>query len=68
MTRIRVNGFKAFDDRHGKPRCYHRATGHKIDLQKTPLGSAEFFMECARIAVVAETRKVQTLSRERLAG
>lgn len=59
MTRIRVKGFKIFDDRHGKPRCYHRATGHKIDLEKTPLGSAEFFGECVRITALAETRKAQ---------
>ncbi|MCB0636586.1 MAG: tyrosine-type recombinase/integrase [Lewinella sp.] len=59
MTRIRVKGFKIFDDRHGKPRCYHRATGHKIDLEKTPLGSAEFFAECTRIAAIAEARKAQ---------
>ncbi|MES0826516.1 tyrosine-type recombinase/integrase [Ruegeria sp. SCP11] len=59
MTRVRVRGFKIFDDRHGKPRCYHRATGHKIDLEKTPLGSAEFFAECARIAAIAEARKAQ---------
>jgi len=60
MTRIRVKGFKIFNDRHGKPRCYHRATGHKIDLRKAPLGSAEFFAECARISALAEARKAQT--------
>lgn len=60
MTRIRVKGFKIFDDRHGKPRCYHRATGHKIDLQKTPVGTAEFFAECARIAAISEARKEQS--------
>ncbi len=59
MTRVRVRGFKIFDDRHGKPRCYHRATSHKIDLEKTPLGSAEFFAECARIAAIVEARKAQ---------
>ena len=59
MTLIRVKGFKIFNDRHGKPRCYHRVTGHKIDLQKTPLGSAGFFVECARIAAIAEARKAQ---------
>lgn len=25
-------GFKNFKDRHGKQRCYHRETGHKVDL------------------------------------
>lgn len=59
MTRIRIKGFKIFDDRHGKTRCYHRATGHKIDLGKTPLGSAEFFVECARIAALAEAKREQ---------
>jgi len=41
MTHVRVKGFKIFKDRHGRMRCYHRATGHKIDLTKAPLGSAE---------------------------
>jgi len=59
MTRVRVKGFKIFEDRHGKPRCYHRTTGHKIDLEKTPLGSAGFFAECARIEAIAQARKVQ---------
>tara|TARA_R110000737_G_scaffold204878_1_gene223633 strand:- start:1281 stop:2372 length:1092 start_codon:yes stop_codon:yes gene_type:complete len=57
MTQIRVKGFKIFNDRHGKPRCYHRATGHKIDLEKAPLGSAEFFAECTRISAIAEAKK-----------
>jgi hypothetical protein len=56
MTRIRVKGFKIFPDRHGKWRCYHRATGIAVDLQKFPLSSAEFFAEVARIgALVRET-------------
>lgn len=59
MTHIRVKGFKIFKDRHGKPRCYHRSTGHKIDLEKTPMGSAEFFAECARITAISEARKSQ---------
>lgn len=59
MTRIRVKGFKIFDDRHGKARCYHRATGHKIDLDKAPLGSAEFFTECIKITALAETMKAK---------
>ena len=40
MTRVSVKGFKIFDDRHGKPRCYHRATRTPIDLVAAPLGSA----------------------------
>ena len=54
MTHVRVKGFKIFIDRHGKARCYHRATGHKVDLTKAPLGSAAFFAECERIAAFAE--------------
>jgi integrase len=59
MTHIRVKGFKIFKDRHGKLRCYHRATGHKIDLDKAPLGSAEFFNDCARIQSLAEAVKAK---------
>ncbi|WP_127114012.1 tyrosine-type recombinase/integrase [Shimia sediminis] len=59
MTRIRVKGFKIFNDRHGKPRCYHRATNHKVDLEKAPLGSAEFFAECAKITALAEAMKAK---------
>ncbi len=51
---IRVQGFKIFKDRHGKPRCYHRKTGHKIDLEKAPLGSAAFMAECARIVALSK--------------
>jgi len=54
MTQIRVKGFKIFKDRHGKPRCYHRATGIAVDLAKNPLGSAEFFAECGRISLSAD--------------
>ena len=50
MTRVRVKGFQIFPDRHGKMRCYHRKTRTSVDLEKAPLGSAEFFAECARIA------------------
>jgi integrase len=52
MTRVRIRGFQIFADRHGKPRCYHRATRTAVDLAKAPLGSAEFFAECARIAAL----------------
>ena len=44
LTRVHVKGFKIFKDRRGiNWRCYHRATGIKIDLKAAPLGSAEFF-------------------------
>jgi hypothetical protein len=52
MTRVRVRGFKIFTDRHGKWRCYHRGSGMAVDLIAAPLGSAEFFAECARIAAI----------------
>jgi integrase len=68
MSRIRVKGFKIFDDRHGKTRCYHRATGHKIDLDKAPLGSAEFFTECAKITALAEAMKAQAPKAGTLGG
>jgi site-specific recombinase XerD len=50
MTVVRVAGFKIFVDRHGKERCYHRKTGIAVDLTKAPIGSAEFFAECDRLA------------------
>jgi hypothetical protein len=49
MTRVRVKGFQIFVDRHGKLRCYHRKTRTPVDLDNAPLGSVEFFAECARI-------------------
>jgi integrase len=63
MTIVRVKGFKIFNDRHGRRRCYHRKTGIAIDLTKAPEGSAEFFAECARIAALvrASTPKPGTL-------
>jgi hypothetical protein len=33
-------------------RCYHRSTRTVVDLDAAPLGSAQFFAECARIAEV----------------
>lgn len=54
MTVIRVKGFKIFKDRHGKLRCYHRATGHKIDLAIAPIGSPGFFVECEKITASAK--------------
>jgi integrase len=50
MTRVQVKGFQIFADRHGKMRCYHRRTRTSVNLEKAPLGSAEFFAECSRIA------------------
>jgi hypothetical protein len=52
VTRVRVHGFQIFVDRHGKMRCYHRSTRTVVDLDAAPLGSAQFFAECARIAEV----------------
>ena len=54
MTYIKVKGFQIFTDRHGKDRCYHRATGAVIDLLKYPLGSLSFFAECERIRALGE--------------
>jgi hypothetical protein len=57
MTVVRMKGFKIFQSRHknGVWYCYHRKTGEEINLKKYPLGTAEFFGECARIAAVAAT-------------
>jgi integrase len=57
MTIVRVRGFQIFRDRHGKLRCYHRRSRTPVDLTKAPLGSAEFFAECARIVSVREATK-----------
>jgi hypothetical protein len=54
VTRIKLRGFQIFKDRHGKWRAYHRKTRTPVDLDKTPIGSAEFFAECAKIAALAE--------------
>ncbi len=56
MTIVRVRGFKIFHDRHGKRRCYHRATGEPIDLDKYEFGSAEFFAECTRISELSKSK------------
>jgi integrase len=53
MTVIRVKGFQIFKDRHGRTRCYHRKTRQPVDLIKAPIGTPEFFAECARIAALA---------------
>lgn len=57
MTLVRVKGFKIFSDRHGRMRCYHRQTGQKVDLRKSPIGSAEFFAECTTISAASEALK-----------
>lgn len=63
MTIIRVKGFQIFFDRHGRQRCYHRKTHTPIDLRKAPVGSAEFFAECARVSALSNvpTPKAGTL-------
>lgn len=53
---VYVKGFKIFDDRHGKPRCYHRMSGTPVDLKKYPLGSVEFYDECHRISRLGGNR------------
>ena len=53
---VRLKGFHVFRDRYGKVRCYHRATRTAIDLDKAPLGSAEFLAECERISALAKAR------------
>ncbi|WP_170317540.1 tyrosine-type recombinase/integrase [Paroceanicella profunda] len=68
MTRVRVRGFKIFDDRHGKPRCYHRKTGHAIDLTVITFGSAEFFAECERIRAISDAKEAQQPKKGTLAG
>lgn len=60
MTQVRVKGFKIFKDRHGKQRCYHRETGHKVDLTHAPIGSAEFFAECETIRAIAEAQRAES--------
>ena len=50
---VRVKGFQIFKDRHGKERCYHRATKTAIDVERFPLGSVEFFAECQHITTLA---------------
>ncbi|WP_414472893.1 tyrosine-type recombinase/integrase [Microvirga sp. M2] len=63
MTFVRVKGFKIFADRHGRWRCYHRKTKIPIDLRKAPLGSADFFAICEKIAArnARRTTKSNTL-------
>jgi integrase len=56
MTKIKLRGFQIFKDRLGKWRAYHRKTREAIDLDKTPIGSAAFFAECAKIAALADAK------------
>jgi integrase len=49
MPHVHIKGFQIFRDRRGKMRCYHRQTRSVINLDQAPLGSAEFFAECAQI-------------------
>lgn len=49
---VKIKGFKIFKDRHGKPRCYHRASGEAVDLIKFPFESTEFLGECGRISAL----------------
>ena len=58
MTKIKLKGFQIFKDRHGKWRAYHRKTKTAVDLKKCPLGSAEFFAECAKIAALSDSKTV----------
>lgn len=55
----RIKGFKVFKDRHGKERCYHRATGFKVDLSQFPLGSDELALECARINALHKPKEAK---------
>ncbi|WP_406736991.1 tyrosine-type recombinase/integrase [Thioclava sp. GXIMD4215] len=59
MTVIRIKGFKIFKDKKPpyKQRCYHRKTNTKIDLDRFPIGTAEFFSECDRIRLISEAAK-----------
>lgn len=58
IARVPVKGIKRYKDRHGKLRCYHRATGIAL---KAEYGTAEFIRE-----VEALDRKVK--SQEPLPG
>jgi integrase len=57
MTVVRVKGFQIFNDRHGRPRCYHRKSGEPVDLIKAPIGTPEFFAECARITALTTSNE-----------
>jgi integrase len=57
MTLMQLKGFHFFKDRHGTPRCYHRASGTAIDLKKFPVGTIEFMAECARIVALGKAKE-----------
>ena len=54
MVMMPVKGLQIFTDRHGRRRCYHRATKTAIDLTKFPEGTPEFAAEVARIGASAQ--------------
>lgn len=54
LMKIKIKGFKVFKDRHGKLRCYHRASGTSIDFSEYQYGSIEFLGECGRIAALSK--------------
>lgn len=60
MTYVKVQGFKIYNDRHGRKRCYHRATGMAIDLDKVKFGSEEFFAECSRFTALKKAKGGET--------
>lgn len=61
MSTVRLRGFKIFRDKKPpyKQRCYHRATGLKVDLDAAPIGSAAFLDQCHRIAALHEAAKAR---------
>lgn len=59
MSIVRIKGFQIFKDRHGRSRCHHRKTRTAVDLEKAPIGSAEFLAECTRIAALAEAKAMK---------
>jgi hypothetical protein len=70
MTMIKVKGFKIFRDKKSpfSLRCYHRATGYKINLDAMPLGSVAFFSECEKIAALVEAQKAKAPKAGTLGG
>lgn len=65
MTYVRLKGFQIFEDRHGKWRCYHRASGTAVNLTQFELGTAAFFAECSRITALHQPQiaddKIRTI-------
>lgn len=54
VARIPVKGIKKYKDRHGKLRCYHRATGKAILAE---FGTAEFIREVERLDRKAKSQE-----------